>query len=79
MVSETLGCSFHTYHDRVANQFFHLGHFVIQSLQLFISSALRSPNHLCEGDDGGKVRCEMQQLLRLKNSFIVIVLKQTPI
>lgn len=46
------GRSFRTHHDREANQFFHSGHFVIQSLRLRISSGLRTANHLCEGDDG---------------------------
>lgn len=46
------GRSFRTHHDREANQFFHSGHFVIQSLRLRISSGLRTANHLCKGDDG---------------------------
>lgn len=77
-VSETLGCSFHTHHDCEANQFFHLGHFMIQSLQVDISSGLRTPNHLCEWDDGGWDVCEVLRLLTHKTPVAVSTFTQAP-
>lgn len=76
-VPETLGLSLHTHHDCEANQFFHLGHFVIQSLLLHISSGLRTPNHLCERDDGRLRSAAAAYAHRSYNA--VTVFKQTPI
>lgn len=76
--SESIGHSFHTHHDGEANQFFHLGHFVIQSHQLHMA-----PAHLiiCVKEMMETEMYEVLRLLRLSIFFFLAatVFKETPI
>lgn len=74
-VSES-GHSFHTHHDCEANQFSHLGHFVIQSLQLHMAPARVI---ICVKEMMETEMYEVLRLLRRKIFITATVFKETAI